>query len=341
MIGSYTLGIQSFGKDIPEQFRGILLVNATLFYLYFKAIVLDNRRFNWNDLLHFILPLVFVGFTSLLEYIPTQFQLFLKTFNYFGILVFLTTYYILSIRLLRNKLWKVPSSIHLEHYKLIRNWTFFLIALLTLLLLRNFASFTIDFINHVRISGHPFYVPQSIIWLIIFGKILVSPEILYGLPKLNQKINGNKTDLMIMHNFWTFNIVPIDNQNDLKLKGKIDTKITNLIEEIEFVTTKKLLFRNPKITISDVASEIGVPVSHIVYIFKYHCIITFTEFKTIMKIEDSKHLIDSGFLKTSTLESLAFKTGFSSYSPFFTAFKKITGSSPNEYSNSSQPKKHI
>ena len=53
--------------------------------------------------------------------------------------------------------------------------------------------------------------------------------------------------------------------------------------------------------------------------------------KTIHKIEDAKSLIDSGYLKTNTLESLAFEIGFSSYSPFFKAFKKYTGDSPNEY----------
>jgi AraC-like DNA-binding protein len=37
-------------------------------------------------------------------------------------------------------------------------------------------------------------------------------------------------------------------------------------------------------------------------------------------------------LSINTLESLAIEVGFSSYNPFFTAFKKLVGMSPNDYS---------
>lgn len=50
-------------------------------------------------------------------------------------------------------------------------------------------------------------------------------------------------------------------------------------------------------------------------------------------MEDAKQLIDGGFLKTNTLESLATEVGFASYNPFFTAFKKRYKMSPNEYNN--------
>ncbi len=49
------------------------------------------------------------------------------------------------------------------------------------------------------------------------------------------------------------------------------------------------------------------------------------------RIEDSIHLMEAGYLKTNTLESLAYKTGFSSYNPFFSAFKKVTSFSPQDY----------
>ena len=54
------------------------------------------------------------------------------------------------------------------------------------------------------------------------------------------------------------------------------------------------------------------------------------------RIKDALSLIDDGYLKRNTLESLAYKTGFSSYNPFFSAFKKITGLSPQEYIKSNK-----
>jgi AraC-like DNA-binding protein len=84
-------------------------------------------------------------------------------------------------------------------------------------------------------------------------------------------------------------------------------------------------------SISKLASEIGEPISHLVYLFKYHCTVNFTEYKTIHKIDYAKELINEGFLAVNTMETLAYEVGFASYNPFFMAFKKYTNQSPNEY----------
>jgi AraC-like DNA-binding protein len=49
------------------------------------------------------------------------------------------------------------------------------------------------------------------------------------------------------------------------------------------------------------------------------------------RIKDCINLIEEGYLITNTLESLAFKTGFASYNPFYSAFKKATLLSPQDY----------
>jgi AraC-like DNA-binding protein len=169
-------------------------------------------------------------------------------------------------------------------------------------------------------------------WLVVFLKILISPEILYGLPKLHKKSFSLENTEIIVSPFWDINGLHIANEQDKKLKEKVDTRILGLIEGIEFLAVNNNYFRNQKITIADMANELSVPTSHLVYIFKYHCNLSFTEYKTIIKIEDAKKLIETGFLKVNTLESLAIEVGFSSYNPFFTAFKKLVGKSPNEYS---------
>lgn len=79
------------------------------------------------------------------------------------------------------------------------------------------------------------------------------------------------------------------------------------------------------------ANKLGVPTSHIVYLFKYHSNISFSEFRMRSRIHDAINLIESDYLKINTLESLAYKTGFASYSPFFSAFKKVTSFSPQDY----------
>ena len=63
--------------------------------------------------------------------------------------------------------------------------------------------------------------------------------------------------------------------------------------------------------------------------------ISFNEVHEILKSQYSQknaiEFIDKGYLKTNTLDSLAIKTGFSSYSPFFKSFKAITKLSPQDY----------
>jgi AraC-like DNA-binding protein len=186
------------------------------------------------------------------------------------------------------------------------------------------------------ISGKTFYIVHSLIWITLFAKLLISPEILFGLPHLNAKINRMSNETPKLLNTWNLTSMAeeaIQNQQDIRLKDKIDERILEIVTEIEDLAQTKHFFRNQKMTINEMANELGIPVSHLVYVFKYHSQLTFTEFRTFMRIEDAKNQIKEGFLRTNTLESLAIEVGFSSYNPFFSAFKKSTGFSPNEYSN--------
>ena len=58
----------------------------------------------------------------------------------------------------------------------------------------------------------------------------------------------------------------------------------------------------------------------------------FLEEQTRIK-EISILLMEEGYLKYNTMESLALETGFTSYSSFFKSFKSITGLPPYEYNN--------
>ena len=55
------------------------------------------------------------------------------------------------------------------------------------------------------------------------------------------------------------------------------------------------------------------------------------DFKKIIRIQKSIELLNNGYLKNSTFDSLANETGFSSYSSFYKSFKNNIGKSPQEY----------
>jgi AraC-like DNA-binding protein len=331
MRGTYRLHLQPYASDFTGAFRALSLLVLPLFYLYFKGLTADQKKIIWLDLLHLIFPLAIIAFLSISSHFHWQHLFWVRSFNLVVVVIFTLGYLAFTWRLVYKEIIITNSSNHRQHQKLIRNWSIFLLTLSTLQITRFILSLFVDFSQAILLTGHPFSVVSSIFWLAIFGKILITPEILFGLPKLTQRLQNSKNANVDIRDFWNSHVTQMENQNDFKMRDKMDTKVLGLIQEIEQVTATKHFFKNPKMSISDLATEIGVPVSHLVYLFKYHCTVNFTEFKTIHKIDHAKELIDSGFLSTNTLESLAAEIGFSSYNPFFTAFKKYTNQSPNDY----------
>lgn len=329
---TYDLHFQQYAQDFGPQYRSILLISLPFIYLYFKAIVNDISRFQVRDLVHFSGPVVALIFNILaigFELVELE---HVRILNFFFSIGFAFVYLTLSYRILSKQLWNNSSGVHSGHYRLIKNWTVFVFSICVVLAFRLILSLVYEFLTDIQMTGFSMTAVQATFWLVLFIKILISPEILFGLPKLNEKIHSfPQSAVPSVDSHWNVGEALISNQQDKKLKEKIDPRVVQLIEAIEYLSEKGHFFRNQKITVQDIANELTVPVSHIVYVFKYHCKLSFIEYKTLIKIEDAKQLIESGFLSTNTLESLAAEVGFSSYNPFFTSFKKLTSMSPNEY----------
>ena len=311
--------------------KAIALFNAPLLYLYFKSIANDENVINKRSLLQLLIPTFFSVYT--IWYYQSEFfgKPNFRIFNVVFILFFIGYYVWKSFFVLKDNVWKNKHIVHQNHHKLIKNWTMFLFTICCLLVLRLWISVGIEVWENNSLSANPFFVIHCIIWLVIFAKILISPEILFGLPHLSNRVNQMDKDESQLDNNWKLDEIEINNLQDLKLKEKLDRRILGYIEDLEHLVVDNNYFRNHNITVIDVANEMGVPVSHLVYLFKYHSKLSFTEYKTKLKIDDAKSLIEKGFLSTNTLESLAAEVGFASYNPFFTAFKKLVGMSPNEY----------
>jgi AraC-like DNA-binding protein len=259
--------------------------------------------------------------------------------NFFFVAIFILFYLILTFKLLSQKIWfRKNLLLNTEHFDLIKNWTiyFFIInALCGLLLL---VSLHKEFNNGISVSGKSMAIFMLLFWLFLFFKILISPEILYGLPilnrtllKFNDPLPKKKEAVSITSTNWVLATTSDKSNQDKRLQENIRVNIESYIREVDTLSAEKLIFRNPKTSQSNIAEILGVPVSHVVYLFKYHSKISFSEYRMNSRIQDAVALIKDGFLNTETLESLAYKTGFSSYNPFFIAFKKITTFSPQEY----------
>lgn len=188
-------------------------------------------------------------------------------------------------------------------------------------------------INNQNYSfGASFLWITAILWLSIYFKIIISPEILYGYTFLNSKINENKKSDKPILSFWTTKtIIEITNIQDKQLNDKIKEAIPEYIKLIDQFSFHNQTFRNKGFVISDLSNKLNIPKSHLNFLFKYHSKISFSEYKKIVRIHDSLALINEGYLTTNTFDSLAKEVGFKSYNTFFVSFKDYTGVTPQEF----------
>jgi AraC-like DNA-binding protein len=170
-------------------------------------------------------------------------------------------------------------------------------------------------------------------WLVIFSIVLVKPDILYGYHYVQKMTESVKEKSFFSMKIWQENNSNKDilSQKDQLLAEKIKSLIPSYISNLENISLHTDFFRNPECSINDLATKLNVPVSHLSYVLKYHCNVSFVDYKKIVRINDAVNQIKEGYLKTNTIESLAKLVGFISYSTFSIAFKEITNSTAQDY----------
>ena len=331
--GSFKLGLQTHLTPDSGATSILYLTVVPCFYLYYKSLVTGQKSFAIIDLKHFLCIALFY-FSIVIPSIRNSFLYHYGLLtNVIFITIFINLYLFLIYRLLKKKLWNKPDiQIGLAHYTLVKNWTIYLFVINILGVLGFFISIFKEVTNGSGLTGKSMAIILLLLWLFIYFKILISPEILYGLPILNKKLLlFSKPKATQVIGDWELSTPNLKGNQDVRLQEKINNNIHSYMDVIDRLSHTERIFRDSKISSADIAYKMGVPASHIVYLFKYHSQVSFSEYRMSGRIKDALNLIDGGYLKINTMESLAHKTGFSSYNPFFSAFKKITGLSPQEY----------
>lgn len=333
VIGTFNLENNDVITTLLEKYNNLLIVIIPCTYLYFLNLVHDKKRIELNNLKHFSIPLLF----NLIDYALDNSYLSLVKNNFYYYIFFALytiVYLVLNYNLLNKNIWnrKGDISIVVKQNQLIKNWSVFLFSIFLVNALRTIVVLFWEINNQNYSFGASFLWITAILWLSIYFKIIISPEILYGYTFLNSKINeNNKSDKPIL-SFWTTKtIIEITNIQDKQLNDKIKEAIPEYIKLIDQFSFHNQTFRNKGFVISDLSNKINIPKSHLNFLFKYHSKISFSEYKKIVRIHDSLALINEGYLTTNTFDSLAKEVGFKSYNTFFVSFKDYTGVTPQEF----------
>lgn len=314
----------------------VFLIVVPAMYLYFKSLIKDYKEIHIKHVMHFIFPTLSLLLNVGQVYFNVLNTPFIEDLRFISVIVFFLVYVVLSFNILYQGLWKrnPKKSVAIPHDILIINWTLFIFVISTFLFFRILFSIYSEKMANELFQAHNYSFFVIIPWLLIYGKILINPEILYGYPKLMKRLNTFQNEVNFTDHVWIFDLKDISNPQDKKLSGSIEARVIPYISEIEHFVVKQHPFRNLKFSFADFAKAINIPTSHLNYIFKYHAIVSFVEYKNYCRIKDAMQLMNEGDLNTITLEALAKKVGFNSYNSFFTAFKKETKLAPKEFLNS-------
>ena len=295
-------------------------------YLYFRNLVYRKSIFKTSYLFHFVLPILIsieINYHLLEEVLQEDLSFIMKL-----LIISIILYYMIVISiLLRKSFWRKTTVIEFktEHEKLMKKWTFlfyitFLVTAIKIICDQLFLK------DNLHISEN-FFTWTA--WLIVFVVILSSPSILNGyISQISwAKDKENKT----ISNWRLKPTYTITNPKDIQLSQKINGELGEYFIRITQFIEGNHLFRNSDFSIQDLALKSKIPISHLSFIFKYHSEISFTDFRKKERIKDAISLIDEGYLKTNTLESLSKTVGFNTYNSFFMGFKEITGKAPQNY----------
>jgi AraC-like DNA-binding protein len=306
------------------------IITLPFSYLYFESLFKDRTQIKKKVYLHFLLPIILMVFSAF----QNKFKLLAPALFYSifsSLLISITLFYIIKNSFLFFEFFKNENSISEKHFNQLNKWVSFIFIIFIIGSIRLIFSLYFDLERGQKGYANISNGFKNSVLLLLCVKLLISPEILFGYPKLKERLSGFDKDLKFNDEIWILKEVLTSNLQDAKLSQLVNTKIASYLNEVEKFIINETPFRTPKYSVNNLAKNLSIPSSHLAYIFKYHCKMSFTEYKNHYRIKDALKLINEGFLDSKTFEGLAEKVGYVSYNPFFTSFKKQTNYSPKVY----------
>lgn len=337
-----------------NNFSPFWFLTGPLLLFYYRGTLTDNSRLKGTDIIHFIPFLVQligifpylltpfsykVGITSQILNdlnLLTQFKVNWITpplVNFFArpILVFMYLGYITYM------LWKYnPQSqrikVPLQQYKLIYRWLIILAATTAILIFNFFLlslSLSKQTVTATLINDQFTHIFSGVAYFCMSFMLLLFPRILYGMPIYNANT-----------------VSEINNQERLKKESNTILEVPNLVAEVSLpqddpfyelvdkinvYLTKEEPYVNPDFTINELAVALKVPVHHVSYCLNTLMNVKFTTLRSQMRIQYAVKLLDSGQADELSMDGIGKKSGFSTRSNFYNAFKTETGMTPSEY----------
>ena len=191
------------------------------------------------------------------------------------------------------------------------------------------SQFILMFYSWGTDTGDLFYTMNALQILSAIGLIilLVSPfffpEVIYGLPRLTVQNSGGGTT--------SENDIAIYDGN-IKYSPNFEAAYLDQISRnIETAMQTGQLYTQLDLNMARFSVMVDIPFHHLAYYFREVKNQSFNDFRNDWRINYAKQLIREGKAEELTLEAIGLKSGFTSRSTFFRAFKRAEGIAPAEF----------
>ena len=331
-------GFSTYIKQIPSEIFTCLYVLFTISMLactnlYFRDLI-NRKKWNKKDLIHLIIPSIILALFIINLKQHYEYDKIIRILYVSIMIICYFCYNYFSFRFLYKNIWTKKSELPFQKKQTatIKSWTLYMFSLIVLMGLMVILVFVLNDFNYSTSVNSYQLTIASILWLFFFIKLLATPELLHGYDFMKIKIDSYKKVVVLLDTVWVLdNPSEITNQKDLKIAESVASNLNQYIIQIETVSYHSQTFRNPTLTIEEFAKILSIPIVHLLFVYKYHCKQTFVEYKKMIRIQDAIKLLETNYLKINTMDTLALEVGFSSYKPFYTNFKLITGLTPQDY----------
>lgn len=323
-----------------NNFSPFWFLTGPLLLFYYRGTLTDKTSLKPSDIIHFI-PFL-VQLVGIFPYLLTHFSykvdvatqilnnlnlitqikvnwITTPILNFFArpILVFIYLGYITYLLWLHNPK-SSRAKVPVQQFNLMYRWLI-LLEVTTAILVFNFFLLSLSVakqtVTATLINSQHTHFFSGIAYFSMSFMLLLFPRILYGMP---------------IYTAESIKVAPATKELP-EVHLTQEDPFFELVAKINDYLNKEEPYINPEFTINEMAVALKVPVHHLSYCLNTLMNVKFTTLRTQLRIKYATNLLDSGQADELSMDGIGKKSGFSTRSNFYNAFKIETGMTPSEY----------
>lgn len=310
------------------------LLFAPFYYLYIYQLTRPNKSFNYKNLLHF-LPYIlstiyFMFFLTEKEYLilfndDTWSVSIYYMFIQFAIYAAVPVYSLLSIENLRAHEKRIREN-YSDEEGITLTWAkYFIFSILSIW----GVFFTLEITDY---TAHIFPNYGWIQWSYVISTLFILYLGIYGIKQTNifrDQIIKEKSDCN----------EPVPKETVIKYEksGLAESEAELIRKRIEVYFIEKKPFLVSRLSLRDLADQLGISTHILSEVFSKTLNSTFYEYVNKYRIEEFKKIVELDEYKNFTVIAIAFECGFNSKSSFNRVFKEVTGQTPTQFMKKLEP----